>query len=1030
MTSRDKDRAGKPESPDNAGINDNKKTADSRAGAGQTSSDACVDFSVVGIGASAGGVSALEDFFSAIPPDSDPDMAFVLVQHLSPDYKSFLKDIISRHTRMQVFQVKDGMKVQPNRVYIIPPGNELSIMNGALQLTEPVASRELRMSIDFFFRSLAQDLRERAIAVVLSGTGSDGTLGVRAVKGEGGMVMVQDPSTAEYDGMPRSCLETDQVDFVLPPREMPAKLIDYSNRVLEKPSGSIRDSKNKDQNALNKIFVLLRTSTGHDFSQYKPSTIHRRIERRLAVHQIDGLENYLRYMQKNPGEVEALFRDMLIGVTSFFRDSEAFNALEEQVIPRLFAGKEKGSIIRVWTPGCSTGEESYSLAMLLAEQQDKLKNRYNIKIFASDIDSRAINTARTGLYPASIAGDLTLERLKRFFVLTSEDNIYQVNKNIREMVIFSEHNVLKDPPFSRMDLISCRNLLIYLGERLQKKLIPLFHYALNPEGYLFLGTSESIGGFRDLFATVDRKHKIYRHNKNSAHHQQAILDRFQPPPGTSAVHARPPAKPHSGRPTLQELTEKTLLRHMAPSAALVNSQGDILYLHGRTSQYLELVPGKASVNNILRMAKEGMRLELATALHKAVNEHKIVLRPNLPVKTNGGEITVNLTIHPVSTGWSDQKEKASDQYGTVLYLVTMEKSLQLPALPPEEGRTAEEDFRKSCRCSEADERIAFLQKELQARDEYIQTTFEELETSNEELSSSNEEMQSVNEELHSTNEELETSKEELHSVNDELQSKVAELAQAYNDMNNLLAGTNIGTLLVDMKLRIMRYTPAVTRVIDLIDSDIGRPLNHFSCKLKDCGSLAGETREVLENLIPRELEVESVSGDWYMMHIRPYRTDKNFIEGAVITVVEITRRKRAEEKLIQAKLRLERQELFKDVVATIREPMLVLDSDLRVLLASGSFYGTFEVNREETEGLPFYELGNRQWDIPELRRVLEEILRDNTELNDFEMSHDFERIGHLSLRLNARRIISSSTESEMILLAFEDITRRKKSEKG
>ncbi|MBI5410555.1 MAG: chemotaxis protein CheR, partial [Nitrospirae bacterium] len=448
-------------------------------------------FPIVGIGASAGGLAAFEAFFSGMPADADPGMAFVLVQHLAPDHNSILTDLVRRYTRMQVFEVEDGMAVRPNCAYIIPPNHDMAFLNGTLQLLAPAAPRGQRLPIDFFFRSLAQDQHERAIGVVLSGTGSDGTQGVRAIKGEGGMVMVQNPESTEYDGMPRNAIATGLVDFELPPAEMPAQIISYVTHAFGKPPRPATAPPHKAESALKKIFVLLRVQTGHDFSMYKPSTIHRRIDRRMAVHQIETLNDYVKYLQQNPVEVEALFRDLLIGVTSFFRDPEAFKVLEEQVIPKLFAGKPVGSSVRIWSTGCSTGEEAYSLAILLQERLEMFKQSFNVQIFATDIDSMAIATARTGLYPASIAADISPERLGRFFVAESDGSMYRIHKAIRDMLVFSEHDVVRDPPFSKLDLISCRNLMIYMGGELQKRLLPIFHYALNPGGFMFLGTSET-----------------------------------------------------------------------------------------------------------------------------------------------------------------------------------------------------------------------------------------------------------------------------------------------------------------------------------------------------------------------------------------------------------------------------------------------------------------------------------------------------------------------------------------------------------
>ena len=535
-------------------------------------------FPIVGIGASAGGLAAFEAFFSGMPTEADPGMAFVLVQHLAPDHKSILTDLIRRYTRMQVFEVEDGMLVRPNCAYIIPPNRDMAFLNGTLHLLEPSAPRGQRLPIDFFFRSLAQDQHERAICIVLSGTGSDGTLGVRAIKGEGGMVMAQNPASTEYDGMPRSAIGTGLVDYELPPAEMPAQLIAYAAHAFGKPPRAATAPAPKAENALKKIFILLRAQTGHDFSQYKPSTIHRRIERRMAVHQIETMDGYVKCLQQTPVEVDALFRDLLIGVTNFFRDPEAFKALEEQVIPKLFAGKPASAMISVWAPGCSTGEEAYSLAILLAERQEALKQGFQVQVFATDIDSKAIATARAGLYPANIAADLSSERLARFFAAKPDGSAFRIHKGIRDMMVFSEHNVIKDPPFSKLDLISCRNLLIYMGGDLQKKVIPLFHYALKPGGMLFLGTSETVGEFGDLFVALDRKSKLYQRKEDFRGAQRAALGRFFPPM-TAIDVALPRAAGKTadgGKRPLRELTEQALLQQVAPAGALVNEHGDIL----------------------------------------------------------------------------------------------------------------------------------------------------------------------------------------------------------------------------------------------------------------------------------------------------------------------------------------------------------------------------------------------------------------------------------------------------------------------
>jgi len=868
--------------------NDDRNTPTTDGATSSVESHAETRFPIVGIGASAGGLAAFEAFFSGMPAHIDSGMAFVLVQHLAPDHKSILVELVKRYTRMGVFEVEDGMRVQPNCAYIIPPNRDMALLNGTLHLLEAVASRGLRLSIDFFFRSLAQDQRDRAICVILSGSGSDGTQGMRAIKAEGGMAMAQNPGSTEYDGMPQSAIATGLVDYTLPPAEMPAQLIAYARHALGRDSTRPSPAAPSAEDALKKIFILLRAHTSHDFSQYKQNTISRRVERRMAVHQIEQLDQYLRFLQETPQEIDALFRDLLIGVTNFFRDADAFGALEQQLATSL-ATKAADSPLRVWACGCSTGEEAYSLAILLREQMDVMKRTFKLQVFASDIDSRAIDVARTGVYPASIATDVSPERLARFFSV--DEGSYRIHKNIRDLLVFSEHDVIKDPPFSKLDLISCRNLLIYMGADLQRKLIPLFHYALNPGGLLFLGSSETVGDFADLFTTIDRKAKLYQRKDDAHRPSRPPIGKFQPRTsdgGSGSSAARP-----SSRPTelpLRELTERALLSR-APVGALINEQGDLLYLHGHTGKYLEPAPGEARLS-ILKMAREGLRQDLSNALQRAASQKELVSYPNVRVKTNGDFTTINLTVQPVFAGLPDPGQAS-------LFLVAFEE-----VTASNGAVTASADDPKTG--GDVDQRIASLTQELRLKDEYLQSTQEQMQTSNEELRSSNEELQSTNEELQSTNEELETSKEELQSVNEELatvntelQTKVADLSRANNDMNNLLAGTGVGTIFVDHRLCIQRFTPAVTQLINLIRSDVGRPLGHIVSNLQGYDRLVLDVQDVLDTLTPKEVEVRTRAGAWHLLRIRPYRTLENVIEGAVITFMDVTEQKRAQAVLLE-----------------------------------------------------------------------------------------------------------------------------------
>ena len=862
-------------------------------------------FQIVGIGASAGGLAAFEAFFSGMPADREPDMAFVLVQHLAPDHKSILTDLIRRYTRMQVFEVEDGIVVEPNTAYIIPPNKDMALLNGTLQLMDFVAPHGQRLPIDFFFRSLANDQGERSIGIILSGTGSDGTQGIRAIKGAGGMVMAQNPESTDYDGMPKSAIGTELVDYIMPPAEMPAQLISYVTHAYLKPSLAKETPDQKNDNTLKKILALLRIKTGNDFSQYKLNSIYRRIERRMAVHQIETIDEYLRYIEKMPSELNALFHELLIGVSSFFRDTDAFNVLEEQVIPQLFAGKPEGALIRVWIVGCFTGEEAYSIAILIQEHLENMKKNYQIQVFATDIDSKAIAAARTGLYPPGIAADISHERLSRFFTIdhTIADGTpgaYRIKKSIRDMLIFSEHNIIKDPPFSKLDLISCRNLLIYMNSDLQKRLMPVFHYALNPGAFLFLGTSETVSDFDSLYVILDSKNKIYQSKEVVHKAQSAVAGRIFSP--VSAEIVTLPVSiggemAYTGESSLRELTVQTIIQQVAPVAILVNMQGDILYFHGRTGKYLEPAPGKANANNIHKMAREGLQHELIAALHNVAKNNEIVRHLGLRVKTNGDYATVNLTVCPVVTGSVTKPDPP-------LFLIIFEETtLNSPQQVSVKSITDQNNPEAL-----SDARLSALKHELQSKDEYLRALTEQMATSNEELTSSNEEMQSINEELQSTNEELETSKEELQSVNEELatvnaelQTKVADLSRLNNDMNNLLSGTGIATVFVDHQQHILRFTPTAVEIINMIQSDIGRPLGHIVSNLVEYDTLVEDVQSVLDTLVPKEFEVQTKADLWFTMRIQPYRTIENVIEGAVITFVDITKRKLSEDALLKLK---------------------------------------------------------------------------------------------------------------------------------
>ena len=870
-------------------------------------------FPIVGIGASAGGLAAFEAFFSGLPADVETGMAFVVVQHLAPDHKSILTELIGRCTAMPVSEATDGMPVNPDCAYIIPPGYDMTLAAGTLRLSVPSKPRGRRLPVDSFFRSLAEDQGEHSIAVVLSGTGGDGTLGIRAIKGAGGMVMAQTPESTEHDGMPRSAIATGLVDFELPPEQMGDALIAYCAQafVTSQSADTVPTRGNEDR--LAEVFRLLRAQVGHDFSLYKSSTIMRRIERRMIVNHVETLQRYVENLQQSDTEVQALFRDLLISVTSFFRDPGAFESLERTAIPELFDGRAPGETIRVWSPGCATGEEAYSLAILLREQIEKLNQSYKVQLFATDIDSRAIATARSGVYPASIAADVEPDRLRRYFTAEHLDSdgaphAYRIAKGIRDMVVFSEQNVIKDPPFSKIDLISCRNLMIYLNRELHERLIPRLHYAMKPGGILFLGPSETVGEFGDLFTTLDRRAKLYRRTDAAPSTIPSGPDR---PPSPTNIGFRRKTEPPAGKVPLRELVERMLLRQFAPAAVLVDSRGDIHYLHGRTGRYLEPGTGEVATYNVLTMAREGLRHEVAAALHQVVQDGQDAHRRGLRVKTNSHHTSVNLCIHRVIP---DPGESLASSF----YLVVFNEG-QSSADGDRDVSTEPDEEHDSGR----DDTIEVLRRELRAKEEYLQSANEQLETSNEELKSSNEEMQSVNEELQSSNEELETSKEELQSVNEELatvnaelQTKVADLSRANNDMNNMLAGTGIATVFLDHQLRVMRFTPSANEIINLIPSDIGRPVTDIVSNLVGYDRMVEDVQSVLDTLASKRLEVQVSGGRWYRMHILPYRTLDNVIEGAVISFVDITERRQAEQEI--ARQLADKETLLKEVHHRIR----------------------------------------------------------------------------------------------------------------
>jgi two-component system CheB/CheR fusion protein len=957
-------------------------------------------FYVVGIGSSAGGLETLEEFFKKLPANTG--MAFVVVSHQQSGHVSLLPDLLGKYAPISVVEAIDGVLLRPNHVYVSPPGAHLGVMNRRLQLMEGPSNEMPPLPIDFFFRSLATDLREHAICIVLSGTGTDGTLGLKAVKGEAGMAMVQDVQSARFGGMPASAISTTMADYVLPPAGMPAQLVDYATGMAQhRPAFDGIEPDREPGEPLQKIFMLLRTRTGHDFSSYKQNSILRRIERRMTVHHVDDPNQYVRLLQEYPHEIDLLFNELLIGVTCFFRDPEAFALLRETVFPELLTQLSIPYTFRVWIPGCASGEEAYTLAILLHECAQELSKPIDIQIFATDLSVSSIEYARLGRYPDGIAADVPADLLKRHFI--HEDGGYRVRREIRERIVFAQQNVIKDPPFTKLDLLCCRNLLIYLNGDLQKRLLPIFHYALKPGSIMVLGPSETVGQYGDLFASMDRKWKVFRRLDAPVTYplpqipaQAVVMPRPQP------LRAEPLGAVKKGLPVAAQLQE-ILLDRFAPPSLVVNSRGDIIYIHGRTGAYLEPCAGQPRMN-IHDMARDDLALALGSAMRQAVTQEKEVLRERVRVGTNGREEHINLSVVEIA-------EPDAMRGLLLISFHPVPPPEDIPAKPRHKGRKGAQHA--------ADERMQYLEREIQFTRQSLQRTVEELETGSEELKSANEELQSANEELQSTNEELETSKEELQSLNEELstvnaelQCKLDELSHANDDMQNLLNSTNIATIFLDDELHIKRYTEQAKALVNLIPADVGRPIGDLVSSL-EYDSLEQDARKVLKTLVFCEHEVRSENGTWYLMRIMPYRTAENLIQGLTLTFVEIIATQ--QEQVVSREVIRYLQSIFD----TIHEPTLLMDGELRVAVANRAFYETFQVDAQNAEGTLIYEVGSGQWDIKRLRQLLEEIIPEKTVMENFAMQSDIADIERRSYLLNARQLPREIGLPEMILLSIK-----------
>ena len=849
-----------------------------------------VSFPVVALGASAGGLEALEQFLGGVPQGSG--MAFVVIQHLDPTHKGIMAELLQRATGMKIAQVKDRTRVRPDCVYVIPPNKDMSILHGVLHLLEPAAPRGLRLPIDYFLRSLAQDQQERSIGVILSGMGSDGTLGLRAIKERAGLALAQEPAKAKFDAMPRSAIDAGLADIVAPAEELPGKIIEYL-RLAPRPARREAAVEEKTQSALEKAIILLRSHTGHDFSLYKRNTLYRRIERRMGIHQLGKMAAYVRYLQENSQELDLLFKELLIGVTNFFRDTAAWEQMRAEAIPTLLANRATGQTLRAWAPGCSTGEEAYSLAIAFKEAMEgaKLKGNFNLQVFATDLDRDAIDTARQGVFKENITADVSPARLARFFI--KEERGYRVRQEIREMIIFAPQNLIMDPPFTKLDILICRNVLIYLTQEMQKKLLPLFHFSLNPGGILFLGSSESIGGFTDRFAPIGET-RIFRRIQSALGQGPVEFPSSFSRPARVGSPGRLETEPHQ---SFQSSADRLVLQRYALPSALVNNNGDILYISGKTGKYLEPAAGKANWN-ISAMARPGLRHELASAFSKAVRQGSPVTVRGVKVGASDGEQFVNVVIEPI--------EDPEALRGLVMIVF---EDAAAPVEAQTVGPARKTPARRPARVTELEEELARALNELQTTRQEMQTAQEILKSTNEELQSSNEELQSTNEELTTSKEEMQSMNEELQTLNAELQGKVDELCRASNDMKNLLNSTDIATLFLDKNLHVRRFTPQATNIIKLIPADVGRPITDLTSELR-YPELSEDAREVLRTFASKEKPISARGGRWFSVRILPYSTLDDRVDGVVITFSDIT-----VAKTLEAKLRAKQADLEERVGA-------------------------------------------------------------------------------------------------------------------
>jgi two-component system, chemotaxis family, CheB/CheR fusion protein len=970
-------------------------------------------FPVVAIGASAGGLEAYTEFFRALP--ADLGMAFALVQHLDPSHHSLLAQIIAKATKMPVEEVKSGVKIRPNCVYVIPPNAFMAISAGVFTLTPRSKEPGQHLSVNFFMRSLAQERKHKAIGIVLSGTGADGTLGFEDIKAEGGITFAQAPASAKYDGMPRSAIDAGCVDFVLPPKEIAKELqrITRHPYVSQEPEPPEIEPSASGKEDFTRIIGELRKTTGVDFSQYKPNTLHRRAMRRMVILKLDSVSEYAKYLKEHREEAEKFYDDVLIPVTSFFRDFEVFEALKSQVYPAILKDKSNKGTIRMWAPGCSTGEETYSLAMTLLEFLGDATS-FQVQIFGTDLSEKGIQKARTGVYPESIAEEISPERMRRFFVKVEEG--YRVNKAVRDMCVFARQNLASDPPFSQMNLVACRNLLIYVQPVLQKRIVPILHYALKPSGFLVLGSSESVSAFPDLFSTVDKKHKIYAKKITASRLHYNFAESYYPTGGGTAIPGKTTESQGSPDPEVdvQIEADRLVLKNYAPVGVVIDANMEVVQFRGRTTPYLEQAPGKPSLN-VLKLARNGLAIELRSLINAAKRKAATVKKDAVLFDDNSHQRILNISVSALG-----KKSSAAPEHHFLILFedVTSHRisgSNDVSREAIKAGTEPRHEFKR------LRQELADAQDALRASIESEDALKEEFQSANEEILSANEELQSTNEELETSKEELQSANEELNTLNDELRHKNTELHDLNNDLLNFLNSTKLPVVMLDRNSRIHRLTPNAGALLNAVPSDIGRPIADLRLNLR-VPDLETMITRVLDSLQPFQRDVQDLEGHWHSLHILPYKTLDNKIDGVVMVLQDIDAIKSANEQLRKS------SEFFRGIINTVREPLLVLDSTFRVIAANESFLQTFGVSPEQTVNKFLYRIGNEQWNITKLRVLLEQVLPKQQAVTNFEIRHKFENIGHRTMLLNAQMLSHANSREPMILLAIEDITERKLAE--